>query len=491
MGQGLCVTRLIDGELVVVLWNRRGIELLGFPNAIQGEPQSFESLLRYNAERGEYGPGDVDELVQSRLKLALKFEPHQFYRTRPDGTVIEVIGRPLPSGDGFITTYSDVTERQRAADLCEILVQALDGTNAGVAIFDPNDRLMFCNATMRGARGGGERLVHQYGITFEEFVSASVNSGLVAGIAGREKEWLQARIEQHRHPQGPLEVERKNDVWLLVNDIVLESGHTVIISNDISELKKSEKAVLSAKEEADLANRAKTEFLANMSHELRTPLNSVIGFSELMMTTDFSVFGIDKIKEYLTDINHSGRHLLRLISDVLDISKIEVGELILDEEEICLHTLISECMRMISERARRAGTKITINDVPPLTRLYADPTRVKQIVLNLMTNAVKFTGDQGTVVVSWTLLPTGDLALEIRDTGAGMDDEGIKVALEPFGQVANAMTRDHEGAGLGLPLSLRLAKLHQGSLEIESAVGVGTTVRVTFPKERVIQLAPA
>jgi len=268
--------------------------------------------------------------------------------------------------------------------------------------------------------------------------------------------------------------------------VTLQQGHTVMISSDITEHKKIQSALLHAKEEAELASRAKTEFLANMSHELRTPLNSIIGFSELLIATDFDTLGRDRIPEYLGDINRSGRHLLRLISDILDISKIEVGELQLENEALCLRELSDECLRMIGERARRAGTRITKIDRPPKVRLNGDETRLKQIVLNLLTNAIKFTEEDDEVSLGWLLNDDGTLTLEVKDTGHGMTPEDIHVALEPFGQVANSMTREHEGAGLGLPLSRRLAELHQANLDIKSEIGKGTTVNVTFPPERVI-----
>ena len=151
-----------------------------------------------------------------------------------------------------------------------------------------------------------------------------------------------------------------------------------------------------------------------------------------------------------------------------------------------LRELSEECLRMINERARRAGTKITNQDRPPKVRLYADETRIKQIILNLMTNAIKFTSTNDEITFGWYANEDGTISMEVADTGTGMDEENIRVALEPFGQVANSMTREHEGAGLGLPLSRRLAELHQAKLSIKSDLGKGTAVRVTFPKERVI-----
>lgn len=485
MGQGISVTRLVDGELMIVLCNARFIELLDFPQEFRNLPRPFSDFIGYNAKRGEYGDGEVEELIASRVILAREFKAHELLRTRPDGTVIEIIGKPLPSGDGFVSTYTDITKKDEAETYSSLLIQALNRINAGIAVFDPDDSLVLANETIMN-RNSFLNDSKKPGFGYDDWGRALIEHGDIAGIEGREDEWLKLWIDHRHNNAGPFEVHRKDDQWRLVDVVILQQGHTVMISNDITEHKKTQSALLHAKEEAELASRAKTEFLANMSHELRTPLNSIIGFSELLIATDFETLGKDKVPEYLGDINRSGRHLLRLISDILDISKIEVGELQLDTEALCLRELSEECLRMIGERARRAGKRIIIIDRPPKVRLNADETRLKQIVLNLLTNAIKFTEDGDDVSLGWLLNDDGTLTLEVKDTGLGMAPENIQLALEPFGQVANSMTREHEGAGLGLPLSRRLAELHQAHLDIKSEIGQGTTVRVTFPTERVI-----
>ncbi len=485
MSQGLSVTQLVNDELMVVLCNKRFIELLDFPEEFQELPRSFRELITYNAKRGEYGPGNIEELVNYRVDLARAFTAHEFIRTRPDGTIIEIIGKPLQSGDGFITTYTDITKEDQAETYSSLLIQALDRIGAGIAIFDPSDSLVLANETIMKSNPFITGPIMQ-GFGYEDWGRALLRSGMVVGTKGREDKWLQAWNQNRESTSGPLQVARTDGTWKLVDVVVLQQGHTVMISNDITELEKTQSALVRAKEEAELASRTKTEFLANMSHELRTPLNSIIGFSELLIATDFDTLGKDKVPEYLGDINRSGRHLLRLISDILDISKIEVGELQMEEEALCLRELSEECLRMIAERAQRSGTQIIHNERPPKVRLFADAMRVKQIVLNLLTNAIKFTDKGGDVSIGWDLNKDQSLTLEVKDSGTGMSSENIRIALEPFGQVANSMTREHEGTGLGLPLSRRLAELHQAELSIDSEVSVGTTVRVTFPKERII-----
>ena len=350
MSQGLSVTKMVDGELQIVLCNTQFIDLLDFPGEFAELPRPFGDFIRYNAERGEYGAGDIDQQVEERVDLARKFAAHAFQRTRPDGTVIEIVGKPLPSGDGFVSTYTDITERDQAGTYSDLLIQALDRSGAGIAIFDPDDNLVLTNRTVRASNSFVTGL-SMPGFSYDDWGKALLDANMVANVDGREQAWLEKWIRHRHDPQSAIEVERTDGEWRLVEVVILQSGHTVMVSNDITELKKAQIALIDAKEEAELASRAKTDFLANMSHELRTPLNSVIGFSELLISTDFETLGMDSVNEYLGDINRSGRHLLRLISDILDISKIEVGELKLDEEALCLRELVEECLRMINERA--------------------------------------------------------------------------------------------------------------------------------------------
>ncbi|MBI3515538.1 MAG: two-component sensor histidine kinase [Proteobacteria bacterium] len=241
-----------------------------------------------------------------------------------------------------------------------------------------------------------------------------------------------------------------------------------------------------AKEEAESANIAKSEFLANVSHELRTPLNAVIGFSEVMR--DALMGPIDnRYREYAQDIHESGQHLLRLIGDVLDLSKIGAGRLELHDEPVDLAQLVQACHRLLAERARDSKVALEVDIARDLPVLMADPVRLKQIVLNLMSNAVKFTPEGGRVTARAAPDADGGATITIADTGIGMTAQEIVVALEPFRQVDNAMTRRYEGSGLGLPLAKQLTELHGGKLELTSEPGVGTTTRVRLPQRRVLR----
>ncbi len=353
--QGISLT---DADLKTVAFNRRFLELLEFPGERFRPGDAFEKFIRYNAERGEYGPGDVERLVRERVEVAKRFEPHCFERTRPDGIVIEIRGNPLPAG-GFVTTYTDVTQRKRG----------------------------------------------------------------------------EAELRQ-------------------------------------------------AIEAAELASRSKSEFLANMSHELRTPLNAIIGFSEMTYQGIFGPVGNPKYLEYARDINASGQHLLDLINDILDLSKIEAGKLELQEQVVELPRLVTSCLNLIAERSRRAGLTIETRIPEGLPSLRADERKLKQIVINLLSNAIKFTPAGGTVVVAVDREADHGVTIRISDTGIGIKPEDIATALEPFGQVDSKLNRKYQGTGLGLPVTKALVELHGGALAIESEPGVGTTVVVRFPAER-------
>ncbi|HEX7968256.1 MAG TPA: ATP-binding protein, partial [Stellaceae bacterium] len=244
----------------------------------------------------------------------------------------------------------------------------------------------------------------------------------------------------------------------------------------------------SARVAAEESSRVKSQFMANMSHELRTPLNAIIGFSEVIRDALVGPVAA-RYKDYARDIHSSGRHLLGLINDVLDLSRIELGRLELHEEPVDLGKVIDDCHRLVAERVKSGGLELAVDFPPDLPRLLGDELRLKQIVLNLLSNAVKFTAAGGRIVLSVSGTADGGVALAVADTGIGMKPEEIPIALEPFRQIDSALNRRYEGTGLGLPLARTLAELHGGSLDIASTPGQGTTVTITLPATRVIRQA--
>jgi signal transduction histidine kinase len=240
---------------------------------------------------------------------------------------------------------------------------------------------------------------------------------------------------------------------------------------------------------AEHANQAKSEFLANMSHELRTPLNAVIGFSEVLEKQLFGPLGHDKYRQYASDIHGSGAYLLDLINNILDLSKVEADEMEIHEEEVDLRLVIEDAVSIVRHAARTAGLELEIDVPDEATGLYADRMRLKQILLNLLTNAIKFSPRNSRIVTRVGRDQTGRTVIRISDNGKGLAPDEIEIALKPFGQVADVMTRDQEGTGLGLPLCKSFMELHGGTLLLESELNHGTTVILTFPAERSLSVA--
>jgi PAS domain S-box-containing protein len=252
---------------------------------------------------------------------------------------------------------------------------------------------------------------------------------------------------------------------------------------DITERKAFEGALRLAKEQAESASRAKSDFLAVMSHELRTPLNAIIGFSEIVLRETFGPIANKRYHEYVGDIRCSGAHLLSLINDILDLSKAEAGQIELAEEPVEVEALVEACVAMLSPRAQEAGVEIVAEVAADLPHLLADERKLRQALLNLVTNGIKFTPLEGQVRLR-ALMVDGRLQIEIADNGIGIAATDIPKALSPFGQIDNALSRRHAGTGLGLPLTKRLIEAHGAEFRFMSELGVGTVVTLVFPASR-------
>ena len=239
-------------------------------------------------------------------------------------------------------------------------------------------------------------------------------------------------------------------------------------------------------DEALIASQAKSEFLATMSHELRTPLNAIIGFSEVMKDEMLGPVGNVKYHSYAGDIHSSGQHLLDLINDILDLSKVESGKDELHEEDIEVSEVIRAVVRLVKQRAEVQGVKLILDTPDGLPKLRADKRKLKQILVNLMTNSVKFTEAGGTVKIGTRCSSDGGWEFEVVDTGIGIAPEDVTKAFSQFGQVDGDLSRTYEGTGLGLPLTKALTEQHGGSIELQSEIGFGTTIIVRFPASRVV-----
>jgi signal transduction histidine kinase len=271
--------------------------------------------------------------------------------------------------------------------------------------------------------------------------------------------------------------------WLVLNHRV---RYILRASRAFEELRRNQQRLIIAKEMAEAANRSKDDFLANMSHELRTPLNAIIGFSGMMSDQMFGPLN-EKYREYTAIIGDSGKHLLAIITDILDWAKADANRLTVSKEPVDLQRVMNLSRMVVQEMARNAKVVCQYEIVPTLPQLSGDSAKITQILVNLLSNAIKFTPAGGRVHLKVEQCGTGGVTFRITDTGIGMTADQIPIALSPFGQVDTGFNRKYDGIGLGLPLTKRLIELHDGTIDIISEPGRGTQVTVRFPGGRTIE----
>lgn len=475
----------VDSDLRLVAFNKKFFDLLDFPaDRFQlGDP--FEKFIRFNAERGEYGRGDIDELVRDRVALARKFEPHHFHRVRPNGSVIEIRGKPV-EGQGFVTTYTDITEQVRAEKALQesekLVRNLLDHSPAIIAIRDTEGRFKLINRAY-------ERM---FGLKNEEVVGKSLRDVMPEAFSADLSDYDRTVIETgkpmiHEHRA---DLTYGGDTLMSVRFPIMDEKGAVAavgsIATDVTDARMAEQNLHMALMKAEQASRAKSDFLANASHELRTPLNSIIGFSDVLKMETFGPLGSDENKEYVEFINRSGKHLLQVIGGILDLSKIEAGEEILTEEEIDLVELVVEARNLVRAQSAEKGLSLHEDVAADLPPLCADRLKIYQILLNLLSNAIKFTPEGGTVTTRAFTDAEGRMTISVQDTGIGIAAGDLEIIMEPFGQVGEAYTRSMGGTGLGLALVKSMAELHGATIAVESELGKGTTVTTRFPSERTL-----
>jgi signal transduction histidine kinase len=371
------------------------------------------------------------------------------------------------------------SREEQFAGQSALLQNTLENMGEGLSVFAPDGRLVAWNSRFASLlslpmdvskASLGEILLHQ------------ARRGDFGPAVDAERE-ARERVERF-YRNLPAVIERSTNAGrvLQIRRRAMPDGAVVSLYSDVTEAKAAEAKIGQALVQAELANRAKSDFLANMSHELRTPLNAIIGFSEAISSGLLGPVADEKQLEYINDIHTSGLLLLSIISDVLDMSKIEAGKFELAQESVTVIPMICEAIRMVSERARSHKIKLVSTLAANEIRAWGDERAIKQILLNLLSNAVKFSHEGGRVDVRAALDPAGSLVLEVEDHGIGMTAEEIERALQPFGQAKPATTRTHGGTGLGLPIARGLAEAHGGNLTIISVAEKGTLVRVTLPQ---------
>lgn len=401
--------------------------------------------------------------------------------------------RLLALGDAarILVTIRNVTDRVRAEREAERtrdrLVEALESIADGFVLYDQDDRLVLANSRYR-EMFDPQGVFIAPGARFEDVLAFTARSGAYGFGPEHLERWLEERLRLHRGGGGgSLEAQLADGRWLRIQERLTPAGDRVGLRTDITELKRREAEIQSARDAAEKANEQKTGFVHHLSHELRTPLNAVLGFAQMIAEELLGPAGNPRYPVYARQIAEAGAYMLELINNLLDLAKIEAGRLTLSEEACELPLVVDLIFSMIGDRAKRSNVQLVslLDDSAP--RLVADPTLVRQMLTNLIANAIKFspTNGAGRVEVTAERTADGGLALSVRDNGAGMSPEQIPRALSPFEQAHDRKVTPEVGTGLGLPLTRALIELHGGRFEIESAIGKGATARLIFPAARV------
>lgn len=467
-----------DGEVLNI--NAMWTEYSGF---------SHEDLPTIETWAHKAYPQSEIEAAQQRIQNLYIIESPQASGVRPiitkDGRTrlwdfqSSPMGR-LSDGRRYVITMAiDVTERREAQEQLRVLSRATDQSKSAITIAKPDGTIQYVN--------------HQYTDMTGYAAGETVGRNLASLIAnGDDDIWdrIRTALAEQGNWEGNTLSTRKNgaNYWASITifgirDDTKEISHFAVIMEDITEMKRTEFELQSAIERTEVANRAKSDFLANMSHELRTPMNAIIGFSEAMTSEMFGPLGSDRYREYIGDIRSSALHLLGIINDILDLSKIEAGKVQLDTVPVDVHLVAQESVELIRPRTENNNVRLSLEIPKAIPRLIGDERALKQILLNLLSNAAKFTPRKGQITVAATVNAQEQFEISVSDTGIGIAEDELEGVLQPFGQATSSFQKPPEGTGLGLSITKSLVEMQNGELIIESRRNYGTTVRLLFPAD--------
>ena len=398
----------------------------------------------------------------------------------------------LPDSDRVMCSIRNVTKRVQAESAARrahhLLSDAIECITEGFVLYDAQDRLVLCNARYRELFSSNTDLMAP-GTDFETVLRSGARRGVYRIPNGDVESWVERRLAQHRNAGPPMEVQLHDGRWIRIEEWRTHDGGTVGIRADITDLKAREAELSAARDEAEQANQRKSDYVHHLSHELRTPLNAVLGFAQIIHD---EMMGPNnpRYRDYAGQIAAAGVYMLDLINNLLDLARIEAGRMDLHEEACNLSLLVDLTFGMMQPRASEAAVTLCMEIPDDLPSLRGDASQIRQMLTNLIGNAIKFArSDDGSedrhVRVHAERTEDGGIALTVADNGIGMRPEQIPVALDAFGQVHGRDRAAERGSGLGLPLTRALIALHGGTFHIDSRVGSGTTVRLTFPPYRV------
>lgn len=464
--------------------NRTAERMFGCPEGfLVGQP--FTVMFRRTAKH----PGDSTKFLE---EAALDGEPIEVVGVRRTGENFDasLAVTRVPDEDRilYVLLLLDVSARRKAemeaAGTRRRLAEAIDSIPDGIVLWDSNDRLSTCNKHYAEFHGPAAHVLTP-GCPFDEFVRTATMLDAYPDAEARESEWISERIDRHRNPGESFIQRTAEGRWLRTVERRTADGGIIGVETDVTEEHFRAAQLIRARDTAEAANRAKTKFLANMSHELRTPLNAILGFSEVIRDKMLGEVGNQKYTDYAHDIHRSGSDLLAMIDDILEASRIESGTSLLHEGDVNLYRLIEDGIHTLESASERADVELLLECPEGLPDIRADRRKIKQCLINVVGNAIRFSPAGGKVVVR--MRPEDDgLSISIEDSGPGMTDAEITRALEPFGQVAIYTGREDSGLGLGLPVANMEMEQHGGRIEIISRPGEGTTVILRIPSERLL-----